>query len=444
MKDGFYESYEEFKHDFRTFEYTERKESPRLYFVNTGIGGLFIQEEKNENGVTFGFKEYYDQSELDSSILKEIECKYSKKELREEVRNALGINIQSILKGIMNKLNFNVVEEERIGFGFLCELYNSLSDREIYNEVLEPGKEKNICDIISKYQKKMKSGSKDFCVVFLNTSEHNFTLIIPKDMGQKTIIIDSISYKTDENENFLKENLKEKLQGLSHEDLNKLNLGTLYFIIKGKKEEVVLGNISTVLEELNIPMFELFNQLNKLNNISYIQYTVQENGSCGVFGSTFAELCAGKKNYKEVCKYLGIEQKDAPILTNAYNSIKTSFPDAVSTIFCQDPNKIERLTFKNYIPNLYEYLGYIYNDIRETIKRNRYNELRRCQKADNMIEIQKVDSYYDWNNYEIYKKYITIVKEGSPLYNYIKNYTQSLGDALKDMTQKQGSAIARH
>ena len=176
------------------------------------------------------------------------------------------------------------------------------------------------------------------------------------------------------------------------------------------------------LMELNIPMFKLFDQL---NNISYIQYTVQENESCCVFGSTFAELCAGKKNYKEVCKYLGIEREDAPILTNAYNSIKTSFPKAVSTIFCQDPNKIEQLTFKSYIPNLYKYLGYIYRDVCKAIKENRYNELRYCQEADNMIEIQKVDSYYDWMN---------------------KKQSKSFNDALKDMKdmiQKQGSAIAR-
>ena len=43
-------------------------------------------------------------------------------------------------------------------------------------------------------------------------------LIIPKDMGQKTIIINSVGYKT--NENFL----KEKLQGLSHEYLNKFKI----------------------------------------------------------------------------------------------------------------------------------------------------------------------------------------------------------------------------
>ena len=435
MKDGFYESREEFENDFTTFRYKEREESPRLYLINTDIGRFFIKEEKNGNGVTFGFKIYCNQSNLNiGSILKEIECKYSKKELREKVQDALGIDIQSILKGIMNKLNFNVVKEKEIGFGFLCALYNSLSDREIYNEILEPGKEKNICDIINKYQKKMELGSKDFCVVFLCASEHALTLIIPKDMGQKTIIINSMSYKT--NENFL----KEKLQGLSHEDLNKFNLGTLYFI-KGIEKKVVLGSIPNLLERLNIPMFEeLFNQL---NNISYIQYTVQENGSCCVFGSTFAELCAGKKNYKEVCKYLGIGQKDTPILTDAYNSIKTGFPDAVSTIFCQDPNKIERLTFKNYIPNPYEYLGYIYDDIREAINENGYNGFRCCQEADKMIEIQKAESYYDWNNYEGYKKYITIVKEGSPLYDYIKNYTQSLEDALKDMPQEQGSTIAR-
>lgn len=278
----------------------------------------------------------------------------------------------------------------------------------------------------------MKLGSKDFYVVFLGASKHILTLIIPKDMGQKTIIINSVGYKT--NENFL----KEKLQGLSHEYLNKFNLGTLYFITKGIEEKMVLGNIPNILKELNIPMFKLLNQL---NNISYIQYTVQENGSCCVFGSTFAELCAGKKNYKEVCQYLGIGQKDAPILTDAYNSIKTGFPDAVSTIFCQDPNKIEQLTFKNYIPNLYKYLGYIYNDICETINRNRYNELIRCQEAEKMIEIQKVDSYYDCNNY---KRHIIIAEKGSPLYGYTKNYTQSLKDALKDMTQKQESAIARH
>lgn len=99
------------------------------------------------------------------------------------------------------------------------------------------------------------------------------------------------------------------------------------------------------------------------------------------------------------------------------------------------------MTFKNYIPNLYKYLGYIYNDICETINRNRYNELIRCQEAEKMIEIQKVNSYYDWNNYE---RHIIIAKEGSFLYKYIKNYTQGLKDALKDMTQKQGSAIARH
>ncbi len=435
MKDGFYESREEFKKDFEAFGYTEGEESHRLYLINMGGSCLFIKEEKNKNGVTFGFeKKYYDQSKPDiDSIFEEIECKYSKEELRDKVRDALGINIQSILKGIMNKLNFNVLKEKEIDLGCLYELYNSLSDREIYNEVSEPGKEKNICDIINKYQKKMKLGSKDFCVVFLGASKHILTLIIPKDMGQKTIIINSVGYKT--NENFL----KEKLQGLSHEYLNKFNLGTLYFITKGIEEKMVLGNIPNILKELNIPMFEELS--NQLNNISYIQYTVQENGSCCVFGSTFAELCAGKKNYKEVCQYLGIEQRDAPILTDAYNSIKTSFPNAVSTIFCQDPNKIEQLTFKNYIPNLYKYLGYIYNDIRETIKRNRYNELRRCQEAENIIEIQKVDSYYDWNNY---KRHIIIAEKGSPLYGYIKNYTQSLKDALKDMTQKQGSAIARH
>lgn len=289
----------------------------------------------------------------------------------------------------------------------------------------------------------MKSGSKDFCVVSLRASEHALTLIIPKDMGQKTIIINSMDYKI--NENFLKEELQglsheylNKFNLLSHEDLNKFNLGTLYF--KGIEKSGFLGNIAIILEELNIPMFVLFNQL---NNISYIQYTVQENGSCCVFGSTFAELCAGKKNYKEVCQYLGIEQRDAPILTDAYNSIKTSFPNAVSTIFCQDPNKIERLTFKNYIPNLYEYLEYIYNDIYKAIKEHRHNELRYCQEADDMIEIQKAESYYVWNNYERYKKYITIVKEGSPLYDYIKNYTQSLKGVLKDMTPKQGSAITK-
>ena len=428
MKDGFYKSREEFKKDFMTFGYTEGEESHRLYLINMGVIRLFIKEEKNKNGVTFGFK-YDNQSKpCIDSIFKEIECKYSKKELRE----ALGINIQLILKGIMNKLNFNVVEEKKIDFGFLFELYNSLSDREIYNEGLEPGKEKNIYNIINEYQEKMKSGSKDFCVVSLKASGHTLTLIIPKDTEQKTIVINSMDYKT--NENFLKENLKEKLQRLSHEDLNKLNLGTLYFITKEIEEKVFLGNISDILEELNISTFE---------NISYIQYTLQENGSCCVFGSTFAELCAEKKDYEEVCKYLGIGQKSAPILIDAYNSIKTGFPDAVSTIFCQDPNKIEQLTFKNYIPNLCEYLGYIYCDIRETIKENRYNELRHCQEADNMIEIQKAESYYVWNNYERYKKYITIVKEGSPLYDYIKNHIQSLNDALKDMTQKQGSAIAR-
>ncbi len=445
MKDEFYKSNKEFRKDFEAFGYTEGEESHRLYFINTNKGSLFIKEYKNENGVTFGFKKYYNQSKLDiDSIFKEIECKYSKEELRDKVRDALGINIQSILKGIMNKLNFNVLKEKEIDLGCLYELYNSLSDREIYNEVSEPGKEKNICDIINKYQKKMKLGSKDFCVVFLGASKHILTLIIPKDMGQKTIIINSVGYKT--NENFLKEKLQglsheylNKFNLLSHEYLNKFNLGTLYFITKGIEEKMVLGNIPNILKELNIPMFEELS--NQLNNISYIQYTVQENGSCCVFGSTFAELCAGKKNYKEVCQYLGIEQRDAPILTDAYNSIKTSFPNAVSTIFCQDPNKIEQLTFKNYIPNLYKYLGYIYNDIRETIKRNRYNELRRCQEAENIIEIQKVDSYYDWNNY---KRHIIIAEKGSPLYGYTKNYTQSLKDVLKDMTQKQGSAIARH
>ena len=244
-------------------------------------------------------------------------------------------------------------------------------------------------------------------------------------MGQKTIIINSMDYKI--NENFLKEELQglsheylNKFNLLSHEDLNKFNFGTLYF--KGIEKSGFLGNIAIILEELNIPMFALFNQL---KNISYIQYTVQENGSCGVFGITFAELCAGKKNYKEVCKYLGIGQKDAPILTDAYNSIKTGFPDAVNTIFCQDPNKIEQLTFKNYIPNFCAYLGCIYYDICEAIKENRHNELRHCQEADNMIEIQKVDSYYDWMN---------------------KKQSKSFNDALKDMkdmTQKQGSAIAR-
>ena len=452
MKDEFYKSNKEFRKDFEAFGYTEGEESYRLYRINIGVSSLFIKEEKNENGVTFGFGNFHNQSKLDmdyiSFIFEKIECKYSKKELREKVRDALRIDVQSILKGIMNKLNFNVVTEKKIGFGTLYELYNSLSDREIYNEDLELGKGKNICNIINEYQEKMKSGSKDFCVVSLCVFKHILTLIIPKDMGQKTIIINSMNYKT--NENFLKENLKEnlkeKLQGLSHEDLNKFNLGTLYFIIKGiEEDEVVLGNTPSILKGLNIPMFESFNH-DQLNNISYIQYTVQENGSCCVFGSIFAELCAGKKNYQEVCKYLGIGQKNAPILTNAYNGIKTGFPNAVSTIFCQDPNKIEQLTFKNYIPNLCEYLGYIYNDICETINRNRYNELRRCQEAENMIEIQKAESYYVWNNYERYKKYITIVKEGSPLYDYIKNYTQSLKDALKDMkdmTQKQGSAITK-
>ena len=129
-----------------------------------GVSSLFIKEEKNKNGVTFGFN-YYDQSKpyIIDSIFEEIECKYSKKELRD----ALGIGIQSILKRIMNKLNFNVVEEKEIDFEFLFELYNSLSDREIYNEGLEPGKEKNICNIINEYQEKMKSGSKDFlCCIF--------------------------------------------------------------------------------------------------------------------------------------------------------------------------------------------------------------------------------------------------------------------------------------
>ena len=436
MKDGFYKSDKEFENDFRTFRYTEGKESPRLYFINIGISSLFIKEEKNENGVTFGFKEYSDQSKLNiGSIFEEIECEYSNKELREKVRDALGINIQSILKGIMNKLNFNVVKEKRISFGFLYELYNSLSDREIYNEYLELEKEKNICDIIKKYQEKMKSCSKDFCVVSLNVSEHVLTLIIPKDMGQKTIIIDSMSYKT--NENFL----KEKLQGLSyHEDLNKFNLDILF--LKKEREGIDLLFIPLILEEFNIPTSELFN--NQLNNISYIQYTVQENGSCCVFGSTFAELCAEKKDYEEVCKYLGIGQKDAPILTDAYNSIKTGFPDAVSTIFCQDPNKIEQLTFKNYIPSLGKYLKCIYDNTKKAQPRN---NLQYCREAKNMIEIQKVDSYYDWNNYKRYKKYITIVKEPSPLYYYTKNYTQSLlEDAfkdMKDMTQKQGIKIAR-
>lgn len=95
-----------------------------------------------------------DDMDYISFIFEKIECKYSKKELREKVQDALGINIQLILKGIMNKLNFNVVEEKDICLKTLYELYNSLSDREIYNEVLEPGKEKNICDIIDKYQKK--------------------------------------------------------------------------------------------------------------------------------------------------------------------------------------------------------------------------------------------------------------------------------------------------
>ena len=161
MKDGFYESNDEFKNDFEAFGYTEGEKSHRLYRIKIGESSLFIKEEKNENGVTFGFGNFYNQSKLDmddmdyiSFIFEKIECKYSKKELREKVRDALGINIQSILKGIMNKLNFNVVEEKGIGFGTLYDLYISLSDREIYNEVSKPGKEKNICNIINKYQKK--------------------------------------------------------------------------------------------------------------------------------------------------------------------------------------------------------------------------------------------------------------------------------------------------
>lgn len=114
MKDGFYKSREEFKKDFMTFGYTEGEESHRLYLINMGVIRLFIKEEKNKNGVTFGFK-YDNQSKpCIDSIFKEIECKYSKKELRE----ALGINIQLILKGIMNKLNFNVVEEKKLILDF--------------------------------------------------------------------------------------------------------------------------------------------------------------------------------------------------------------------------------------------------------------------------------------------------------------------------------------
>ena len=416
MKDGFYESDEEFEKDFMTFGYTEGEESHRLYLINTDIGSLFIKEEKNKNGVTFGFN-YYDQSKLYiDSIFEEIECKYSKEELRKEVRNAFGIGIQSILKGIMNKLNFNVVQEKGIRFRYLFELCNSLSDREIYNEVLEPRKdleprkEKNICDIIKKYQEKMKSGSKDFCVVFLNTCKHILTLIIPKDIGQKTIVIDSMNYKMDQDS-------VEKIKKLSNKDviknLDKFALGILF--LKKERKKMGLVFMPNILNELNIPMSEL----NQLNNISYIQYTVQENGSCCVFGSTFAESCAEQNDYGKVCKYLGIGREDAPILTNAYNSIKTSFPNAVSTIFCQDLNKIEQLTFKNYILSLGEYLKCIYDNVREA---RPSNDLQYCRAANNMIEIQKVDSYYDWMN---------------------KKQSKSFNDALKDMTQEQGSAIAR-
>lgn len=115
MKDGFYESREEFEKDFRTFGYTEGEESHRLYRINIGASSLFIKEEKNKNGVTFGFKHHCKQNKLYiDSIFKQIECKYSKKELRD----ALGINIQLILKGIMNKLNFNVVEEKKLILDF--------------------------------------------------------------------------------------------------------------------------------------------------------------------------------------------------------------------------------------------------------------------------------------------------------------------------------------
>lgn len=44
MKDGFYESREEFEKDFRTFGYTEGEESHRLYLINMGVSSLFIKE----------------------------------------------------------------------------------------------------------------------------------------------------------------------------------------------------------------------------------------------------------------------------------------------------------------------------------------------------------------------------------------------------------------
>ena len=113
-------------------------------------------------------------------------------------------------------------------------------------------------------------------------------------------------------------------------------------LIKTQLNKTKTINFDKLEENSIVSMYERLEAIQN-RKISYVQYTVQENGSCGVFASTFAHLCNQQNSYDDVREYLGIannnnkdgnviedknviESRNVPILVGAYKYIQDNFP----------------------------------------------------------------------------------------------------------------------